>query len=132
VADQPPVEIVLGQFHVFSRNAVLVAHNAAFDMKFLKLKEAQCGIKFDQSVLDTLLLSVALQPSQESHHLDALCERYDVDIEGRHTALGDSIATAEVFVRMIALLEAKGIVTLSDALQASSQIYEVRKLQERF
>ncbi len=52
---------------------MLVAHNAAFDMKFLQLQAT--GLVFDQPVLDTLLLAIVAQPQQASHRLEALTER---------------------------------------------------------
>ena len=58
--------------------------------------------------------------------------RFGVEIQGRHTALGDSLVTAEVFQRMIALLAEGGVTTLDEALAAARSIVEVRKQQEQF
>ena len=132
VAACPPASVVLRQFHRFATDSVLVAHNAAFDLKFLKLKEEEAGALFDHPVLDTLLLSVALHPSHETHTLDAIAERLDVEVKERHTALGDSITTAYILVKMFDVLAAKGIYTLRDAIEASDAIYSVRSLQEQF
>lgn len=121
LAGQPTIGIVLPQFHAFALDSVLVAHNAAFDMKMLQMKEAATGIRFDHPVVDTLLLSSIVHPHQEGHSLDAIAERFNIRIVGRHTALGDAMATAEVLLKLIPLLEAKGIVTLNDALEASAR-----------
>ncbi|HRH73230.1 MAG TPA: exonuclease domain-containing protein [Zoogloea sp.] len=123
---QPPMAKVLPAFHAFSEDTVLVAHNAAFDMRFLQLKEESTGIRFSQPVLDTLLLSAVIHPAQESHRLEAICERMGVNIMGRHTAMGDAIVTGEVFLRMIPLLAEMGIRTLGEARQASEKTYYAR------
>lgn len=120
VAGQPTIDQVLPHFHHFVEGAVLVAHNAAFDMCCLQLKESRTGVKFDNPVLDTLLLSSIIHPNQESHSLDEIAARLNLTNIGRHTALGDAIVTAEVLLKMIPLLEARGIVTLNDALKASA------------
>ena len=126
VRNQPRIADVLPSFHRFAEDSVLVAHNAAFDMRFLQLKEAATGIAFRQPVLDTLLLSALVHPNQSSHRLDAIAERFDIRIIGRHTALGDAIVTAQVLLRLVPLLQAMGIRTLRDAREASQKTWYAR------
>jgi len=126
VAGQPTIDQVLPAFFAFCEDTVLVAHNAAFDMRFLQLKEESTGIRFRQPVLDTLLLSAVIHPNQESHKLEAICERLGINVIGRHTALGDAIVTGEVFLRMVPLLNEMGIRTLREAREASEKTYYAR------
>lgn len=126
VRGQPTIDIVLPAFREFCEETVLIAHNAAFDMRFLQLKEASTGIRFDQPVLDTLLLSAVAHPNQESHKLDVILERLGISIETRHNALDDSLATAEVFLKLVPLLAEKGIFTLRQALEASQKTFYAR------
>lgn len=123
---QPAIEEVLPLFHRFCEDTVLVAHNAAFDLRFLQIKEASTGIKFTQPVLDTLLLSAFLHPNQEAHRLEDIAQRLGVSIIGRHTALGDAIVTGEVFLKMISLLAERGIRTLRQAREAARQTFYAR------
>jgi DNA polymerase-3 subunit epsilon len=123
---QPPIDQVLPQFHRFCEDTVLVAHNAAFDMRFLQLKEAAAGVRFTHPVLDTLLLAAVIQPDLPSTGLEGIAERFGVPVLGRHTALGDAIMTGEIFLRMVPLLAERGIVTLRDAREASQRTYVAR------
>ncbi len=123
---QPTMDQVLPGFHAFCEETVLVAHNAAFDMRFLQMKEQSTGIRFTQPVLDTLLLSAVIHPNQDSHRLEAIAERLGINVIGRHTALGDAIVTGEVFLKMIPLLAEKGIRTLREAREAAQQTYYAR------
>ena len=132
VSGERDILAVLPDFKTFVGDSVLVAHNAAFDMKFLKLKEDAARVFFDQIVLDSLLLSVFLDEHTSKHTLDAIAGRMGVEIEGRHTALGDSFVTAGVFLRMLDMMNARGIRTLRQAIDASNQMVEVRKQQEQF
>jgi DNA polymerase-3 subunit epsilon len=126
LAAEPGIEEVLPAFHRFCEDTVLVAHNAAFDMRFLELKEASTGVRFAQPVLDTLLLSAVLHPSLDDHRLETMADRLGVQVIGRHTALGDALLEAEIFLRLLPLLAARGIVTLRQALEASRQTYYSR------
>ncbi len=126
VKGQPLIADVLPVFHEFCEDTVLVAHNAAFDMRFLQLKEAATGITFSQPVLDTLLLSAVIHPHQESHRLEAIAERLGIHVIGRHTALGDAIVTGEIFLKMIPLLAEQGIHTLGQARSAAAKTYYAR------
>jgi len=126
VQGQPPITKVLPAFHAFAADTVLVAHNAAFDLRFLQLKEAATGLRFDQLVLDTLLLSTVVHPQQASHGLEAIAERLGVPVLGRHTALGDAMVTAEVFLKLLPLLQAQGIRTLGQALEAAQKSWLAR------
>jgi DNA polymerase-3 subunit epsilon len=126
VRGQPTIDVVLPMFHEFCADTVLVAHNAAFDMRFLQLKEARTGLVFDQPVLDTLLLSAVIHPNQETHKLEAIAARLGINVIGRHTALGDAFVTGEVFLKMIPLLNDMGIHTLRQALEAAEKTYLAR------
>ncbi len=134
VADAPFIETVLPRFHDFARDAVLVAHNAAFDMKFLRLKEAGCAIVFANPVLDTVLLSAGLYGQGADHTLDALMARFAVELpaEERHTALGDSIATAQVLLHLLEVLAGRGVRRLGEALAISDRMRGIRRRQARY
>ncbi|MBW2041320.1 MAG: 3'-5' exonuclease [Deltaproteobacteria bacterium] len=124
---QPPIEQVLASFHLFAEGTVLVGHNAAFDMKMIQMKETAAGVRFTNPVLDTLLLSAAIHPAQENHHLETIARRLGISIMGRHTALGDAIVTGEIFLKLIALLEQTGIHTLKEARTLSQKTFYARK-----
>jgi DNA polymerase-3 subunit epsilon len=120
VAGAPPIETVARRFHAFAEGAVLVAHNAPFDLEFLRRHEGASGVRFDHPVLDTVLLSAVAFGQSETHTLDALTERLGIEIppEARHTAMGDTIATAAALERLLPLLEAQGCATFGQTLAA--------------
>jgi len=132
VQGQPPIEQVLPQFKAFVADAVLVAHNAAFDLKCLKLKTPQTGIRFDNPVLDTMLLSMRLLGRDGDHSLEALAARLGVPLVDRHTALGDSLVTAAVFLRLVELMQERGMVTLDDAIRDANILVELHQRERLF
>jgi DNA polymerase III subunit epsilon len=123
VAEAPPVTDVARRFHKFAEGAVLIAHNAPFDMEFLRRVEARIGLRFDMPVLDTVLLSAVVYGQHEVHSLDALTHRLGITIpeEARHTALGDTLATADAFLKLVPVLAGRGLTTFGAVLT------EVRK-----
>ncbi len=126
VAGKKDINATLPIFKNYTSQSVLVGHNIAFDMKMLKVKEKTTNIKFSNPVLDTLLLSAILHPSHEKHDMESIAKRLGIDILGRHTALGDAMATAEIFLKLIDILNSNGILTLKDAINASQRTYYAR------
>jgi DNA polymerase-3 subunit epsilon len=124
---KPPARIVLPQFKDFVGDGVLVAYNAAFDMRFLELKQEEAGVRFNNPVLDALLLSIYVSPDAPNHSLLATAERLGAEVIGRHTALGDAMATAAIWLKVLDLLEAHGIRTFGQAIKISSRLVEERK-----
>ena len=124
--NQPTIGEVLPAFHRFCEDTVLVAHNAAFDMRFLELKQASSGVLFGQPVLDTLLLSAVAHPDLAEHTLEAIAGRLGVSVMGRHTALGDALLTADILLKLLPLLAERGVLTLGQALEASRKSYYAR------
>lgn len=118
VADAPTVAEALRRFHAFAKGAVLIAHNAPFDMQFLRRTEAEIGLTFDHPILDTVLLSAVIWGQHETHSLDALTHRLGITIpeEVRHTALGDAVATADAYVKLLPMLHGKGLDTFAEVL----------------
>ena len=123
---QPTIAQVLPDFYQYADNTVLVGHNVAFDLRMLQLKEASTGIRFDNPVMDTMLLSAVVHPAHNDHHLSAIAERLGVRIVGRHSALGDAVATGQIFLKLIPLLKENGVTTLADARQMSEKTLYAR------
>jgi DNA polymerase-3 subunit epsilon len=126
LAGQPRIDAVLPRFARFAEDTVLVGHNVAFDLRFLAEKEAQTRVRFTHPVLDTLLLSPVVHPDEQDHGLEAIAARLGVSVIGRHTALGDALVTAELFLGLLRLLPERGVHTLGDALEASKRTYHAR------
>jgi DNA polymerase-3 subunit epsilon len=118
---RPTIHEALPRFHRFVEDTVLIGHNVGFDMRFLELKRASTGITFANPVLDTLALTYVVHPEQRERSLEAIAGRFGITVTGRHTALGDALTTAEVFLAMIPLLAERGIHTLTEALAASER-----------
>lgn len=118
VADAPSINEVLKRFHKFAEGAVLIAHNAPFDMEFVRRRENEIGLRFDHPILDTVLLSAVVFGQHDTHSLDALSHRLAITIpeEARHTAIGDTLATADAFLKLVPMLQARGYQTYGDVL----------------
>ena len=84
-------------------------------------------MQFVNPVLDTLLLSAVAHPSHEDHNLEAIAKRLGVQILARHTAIGDAMATGEMYLKFLPLLAQQQILTLKEALAASRKTFYARQ-----
>ena len=115
---EPPIDEVLPRLRKFIEDTVIVGHNVDFDMRFFAVAGGANGAVFSNTVLDTLLLDYTLNPHQEDKSLEAIAARLGLQVTGRHTALGDALSTAEIFLALVPLLTERGIRTLGDAVAA--------------
>ena len=113
VMDAPFIETVLPQFLEFCKDAVLVAHNAGFDMSFIKENAGRQGISRKFTYVDTVGMARILLPHQAKHTLDAVAKTMGVSLENHHRAVDDAEATAEIFVKFIPMLKEAGADTLA-------------------
>lgn len=122
VANAPLAPEVIDRFRAFCDGAVVVAHNAPFDMQVLETA-APGWLRHAPPALCTARLARQLMPHKRGHTLDDLMQYFDVDLpdEQRHTALGDAQATARVFLRMLPLLEKAGFGSLGTAQAVSAR-----------
>ena len=129
VMDAPMIEQILPEFVSFCEGAVMVAHNADFDMSFLKENCKRQGFGTDYTYLDTVGLARALLPELNKFTLDTICKKLNISLEGHHRAVNDAEATAEIFVRFLAMCKEQGADDLKkiNALGASN-VEAVRKL----
>ena len=112
VLDAPEIREVLPAFLDFCEGSVMVAHNADFDIGFIHQKAKELGIDVDFTVIDTVAMSRALLPQLRRYKLDRVAKELGVSLENHHRAVDDAGATAEIFLRLMQRLEAKGITTL--------------------
>ena len=119
VAGQPRIEAVLPLFLEFVGDSVPVAHVASFDLAFINPRLERLGRPplGNGAVLDTLLLTYSLFPNWDGYNLEEIAARFEVRVVGRHTSLGDALATAEIFLRLLVVLEQRGVKTLGELLK---------------
>ena len=129
VMDEPPVEEVLPRFLDFCGGAVMVAHNASFDMSFIEYNAEQLGIDFKPTIVDTVALARILLPELKRFKLDTVAKALNVSLENHHRAVDDAEATAHIFTAFIERLEKREVMTLGqvNALGAMS-VDMVRKM----
>jgi DNA polymerase-3 subunit alpha (Gram-positive type) len=129
VQDSPDITEVLPRFLEFCRGCVMVAHNASFDMGFIRQKAVDQGIEEDFTVVDTVAMSRALLPQLGKHTLDNVAKNLGVSLDNHHRAVDDAQATAEIFLRLSKRLEDKGITTLHQLNEFGKPTEEIiRKL----
>lgn len=107
------IDVVLPQFLAFCEGCILVAHNARFDMSFIMENCDRLGISHDFTYVDTVGIARVFLPGQKKHTLDAVAKTLGVSLENHHRAVDDAEATAEIFVKLIVMMEKEGITTLA-------------------
>ncbi len=103
VADAPKFYEVAPKILEMTENRIFVAHNVSFDYNFIKAEFASLGYKFKREKLCTVRLARKLLPGRISYSLGHLCASLGIDIEGRHRAEGDAVATAQLFDLLLQL-----------------------------
>ena len=114
VKDAPTIEEVLPKVIEFSGDSVLVAHNADFDIGFLKYNAGELGLKLSNTYIDTLRLAKDLFPQYKKYKLGMIAENLGIKVEVAHRALDDVDTTVKVFNVMLDMLKEKQAVTLDD------------------
>ena len=113
VVDAEKIESVLPKFLKFCEGCMLVAHNAGFDMSFIMENCNRQGIPHDFTYIDTVGMARVMLPAQAKHTLDAVAKTLGVSLLNHHRAVDDAEATAEIFVKLIVMMEKDGITTLA-------------------
>lgn len=101
VENEPTIEKVIPEFYEFAKDAVLVAHNAKFDISFIRREYKNNNIEFNHPILDTLVLARATMTHMKRFNLGTLCKNLGVSLVGAHRAVNDAEATAEVFIKLV-------------------------------
>ena len=129
VADAEDIEVILPKFMEFCEGCVLVAHNASFDMSFIKENMKTQGIERDLTYVDTVAISRALLTDMAKHTLDAISKKLGISLENHHRAVDDAEATAHIFEKFIIKLEEEGVQTLAQVNDfTAASVETIRKL----
>ena len=129
VMDAPLIETVLPEFLEFCKGSVLVAHNAAFDVGFIKKNASDLGIETDFTVVDTVSLARMLMPQLARYKLDTVAKALKIPLENHHRAVDDAECTALIFRAFVRMLDDKGITCLDNLNEAGILPKEsIRKL----
>ena len=129
VLDAPMIHEILPQFMEFCQNAVMVAHNADFDMSFIRHNCDLLGLECEKTVLDTVALARVLLPSLNRFKLNTIAKALNISLENHHRAVDDAACTAEIFTKFVEMLRERGIETMENLEQMESYTEEsIRKL----
>ena len=127
VANSDCIEIVLPKFMEFCQGAVLVAHNAPFDIEFIRENLKRIGMSEDFTVVDSLNLSRMLLKDNKRHTLRDVAKALNIPIVNLHRALDDADLTTRVFLRFLDMMKEQGITTLQETKEYSVRNYVMIK-----
>ena len=112
VENKPTIEKIIPLFQDFIMGSIVIAHNASFDVGFIRENLKRVNLNFSNPVLDTLELSRAVFPELKNHKLNTLSKYLDIKLENHHRAIDDAKATKDIFLKIMDLLKEKGITEL--------------------
>lgn len=115
VINEPEISVVLPEFMEFCAGCVMVAHNAEFDMGFIRKNCEDLGLSCDFTVVDTVAMARFLLVNLNRFKLDTVARELHISLKNHHRAVDDAGCTAEIFVKFIEMLQKRGIFDL-DAL----------------
>ena len=123
------IEEILPRFMEFCEGCVMIAHNAEFDMSFIRKNCMDLDIPCDYTVGDTVAMARILLPALHRFKLDTVAKALKISLENHHRAVDDAECTAHIFVKFIEMLKERHIETLNDlnSLGATS-VDTVKKL----
>ncbi len=129
VIDAPAIDKILPEFLKFCKGAVMVAHNADFDMSFIISEGKKLGIERDYTIVDTVALARMLLPHISKYKLDNVAKALNVSLENHHRAVDDAGCTAEIFVKFIEMLKVRDIFTLDGINEmGTTSVERIKKL----
>ncbi len=129
VLNAPVIEKALPEFLEFCRGAIMVAHNAGFDMSFISKNCQRQKLPCEYTVIDTVALARVLLPHLNRFKLDTVAKALKISLENHHRAVDDAACTAEIFVKFAEMLKERGISTLEDVnALGSTSVENIRKL----
>ena len=128
VAGAPKEREALEQFFAFAGDRLLIAHNANFDIGFIRVAAERQEIPFNNSYLDTLGLSRYVNPELKNHKLDTIVEYYNIGEFHHHRASDDAEVLAHIFIEMLSRLKKEGILDFESAISAMSESVDPVKL----
>lgn len=114
VMDAPKIEEILPQFLEFCEGAIMVAHNAEFDMSFIRKNCERQQLTAEFTVIDTVALARMLLPHLNRFKLDTVAKALGISLDHHHRAVDDAACTAEIFVKFIQMLKDRGMQTLDE------------------
>ncbi len=128
VKDAPTIEEILPKFLEFIGDRVIVAHNADFDVGFIKYYAEQLGYKLENTYIDTLRLAKDLFPDYKKYKLGIIAEKLGIKVDVAHRALDDVITLVKVFKVMLEMLKEKGAITVDDIDKIEEGQADLKKL----
>ena len=129
VITSPTVDVILPQFMEFCTDCIMVAHNADFDMSFIKRNCALLGMECNPTIVDTVALARVLLPQLNRFKLDTVAKALNISLDHHHRAVDDAACTAEIFVKFIEKLKDRGISSLDEVnALAKSSVEMIRKM----